>query len=831
MAYHDAKASGPIENVSRRNLLKGAAVLGGLVLSAKLLPGGRAYAAFPSAYGTGGNAMPHGTVNDPRIFVSVAPDGLVTIVAHRSEMGTGVRTSLPMVVADEMGADWDRVKVVQAPGNEEKYGNQDTDGSRSTRHYLVPMRQVGAAARAMLEAAAAKRWGVSVDQVKAGIHEVLRVGSGEKLSFGDLADAAAQLPVPDVGTLKLKDPGEFRYIGKGAIGIVDLHDITTGKAIYGADVRLPGMKYAVIARPPVVGGKLLSFDAKDALAVPGVEQVVEVQGWPWPSKFQPVGGVAVIARNTGAAISGRDALKVTWDGGANAKYDSVAYRADLEAAARQPGEVVRNEGDVEAALKAADKVVVGEYYLPHLAHVSMEPPVATAHVANGKAEIWAPVQSPGGTREDVAKTLNIPVEDVTVHVTLLGGGFGRKSKCDYALEAALLSQKVGAPVRVQWTREDDIRHDFYHTVSVERIEAGLDKAGKVVAWRHRSAAPSIGSTFAANTTHQLSFERGMGLVDLPFEIPNIRCENPEAAAHTRIGWFRSVSNVPRAFATQSMVAELAHATGRDPKDMLLDLIGTARLVDPGKTTKDFWNYGEPFDSYPIDTGRLRRVVELVAEKGEWGRKLPSGHGLGIAAHRSFVSYIATIVEVALDEKGAITIPRVDMAVDCGTYVNPERIRSQMEGAVIMGLSLAKYGEITFKDGKAQQGNFDDYPVLRIDEAPQVTNVHIMPPGDQTPPSGVGEPGVPPVAPALINAIFAATGQRIRALPIGKQMAMLTQQDGQVTRPRSAPQSEQSTSNQAAPDATTKQPTGTTDPSAKVKQMNDDANRKTQIEGK
>ncbi len=775
--------------------------------------------------------MPHGTVNDPRIFVSVASDGTVTIVAHRSEMGTGVRTSLPMVVADEMGADWDRVRVVQAPGDEEKYGNQDTDGSRSTRHYLMPMRQVGAAARTMLEAAAAKRWGVPIEQVKAGTHEVLRIGSGEKLSFGDLAEDAARMPVPDVATLKLKDPSAFRYIAKGEIGIVDLHDITVGKAIYGADVRLPGMKYAVIARPPVVGGKLVSFDAKDALAVPGVEQVVEVQGWPWPSKFQPVGGVAVIARNTGAAITGRNALKVTWDDGANAKYDSVAYRADLEAAARRPGEIVRNEGDVEAAMKGADRVVVGEYYLPHLAHVSMEPPVATARVADGKAEIWAPVQSAGGTREDVAKTLNIPIENVTVHVTLLGGGFGRKSKCDYALEAVLLAAKLGSPVRVQWTREDDVRHDFYHTVSVERIEAGLDKAGKVVAWRHRSVAPSIGSTFAANTTHQLSFEQGMGLVDLPFEIANIRCENPEAAAHTRIGWFRSVSNVPRAFAIQSMVTEIAHATGRDPKDMLLELIGTPRLVDPGKSTKDFWNYGEPFDSYPIDTGRLRRVVELVADKGEWGRKLPPGHGLGIAAHRSFVSYIATIVEVALDEKGAITIPRVDMAIDCGTYVNPERIRSQMEGAVIMGLSLAKYGEITFKDGKAQQGNFDDYPVLRIDESPQVTNVHIMPPGDQTPPSGVGEPGVPPVAPALINAIFAATGQRIRALPIGKQMAMLTQQDGQVTRPRSEPQAEQSTSNKAAPDATIQQTTGTTDPSVKIKQMNDDANRKTQIEGK
>jgi isoquinoline 1-oxidoreductase beta subunit len=621
----------------------------------------------------------------------------------------------------------------------------------------------------MLEAAAAKRWNVPVTQVKAVNHEVIHVGTNQKLSYGELANDAADQPVADVSTLKLKDPKDYRYIGKGRIGIVDLHDITTGKAMYGIDTRLPGLKYAVIARPPVTGGKLVSFDASDALKVSGVEQVIEVQGWPWPSKFQPLGGVAVIARNTGAAIKGRDALKVVWDDGANASYDSVAYRKELEDASRQPGEVVRNNGDVDAAMKSAAKVVVGEYYAPHFAHASMESPVATAHVSDGKAVVWAPVQSPQGTRDDIAKTLGISPDNVTVNVTLLGGGFGRKSKCDFALEAAILSKAVGAPVKVQWTREDDIQHDFLHTVSAERIEAGLDKGGKVIAWRHRSVAPTILSTFVAGAKHQAPFELGMGLVDVPFDIPNIRCENPEAAAYTRIGWFRSVSNIPRAFAVQTMVAELAQATGRDPKDMLLELIGPARIVDIGPSVKDFWDYGEPISSYPIDAGRLRKVVELVAQKGQWGRSLPKGHGLGIAAHRSFVSYVATIVEVAVDAKGKITIPRVDTAIDCGTYVNPERIQSQIEGAAIMGLSLAKYGEITFKNGRVQQKNFDDYKVARIDEGPVVTNVYIMPPGPETPPSGVGEPGVPPFAPALCNAIFAATGKRIRSLPIGKQL--------------------------------------------------------------
>ena len=752
-----------VENVSRRTILKGLGLAGSFVLAAPIM----SRPAF-AAYETGAGKMPHGTVVDPRVFVAIAQDGTVTILAHRSEMGTGVRTSLPLVVAEEMEADWSRVHVQQADGDEVKYGNQDTDGSRSTRHYLMPMRQIGASARTMLEQAAAKRWGVPVSEVKAANHEIVHEASGRKIGFGELAADAAKEPVPAINSLKLKDPKTFRYLGKGTVSIVDLHDITTGKAHYGSDTRLPGMKYAVIARPPVTGGKLKSFDATDAMKVSGVEKVMEVKGWPWPSKFQPLGGVAVIARNTGAAIKGRDALKLVWDDGANGKYDSVAYRTELEEAARKPGLVVRKEGDAEAALKSADKVIVGEYYLPHLAHVSMETPVAVADVKGDKAEIWAPVQSPGGTRDDVAKTLGIPEANVTVNVTLLGGGFGRKSKCDFALEAALLSKELGAPVKVQWTRDDDVRHDFLHTVSVERIEAGLNKDGKVVAWRHRSVAPSIASTFAANTVHQASFELGMGLVDMPFEIANIQCENPEIAAHTRIGWFRSVSNIPRAFAVQSMVGELAHATGRDQKAMLLELIGRPRIVDMA-SVKDLWNYGEPYGSYPIDTARLRNVVELVADKGEWGRSVPKGHGLGIAVHRSFVSYIATIVEVAVDEKGKLTVPRVDTAIDCGTYINPERIQSQIEGTAIMGLSLAKYGEITFKDGKVQQGNFDDFQVIRIDEAPLVTNVDIVPPGPDTPPSGVGEPGLPPFAPALANAIFAATGKRIRNLPIGKQL--------------------------------------------------------------
>ncbi len=697
----------------------------------------------------------------PALWIEIERDGTVKITCHRSEMGQQVWTSMAQIVADELEAEWDKVRIVQAEGHE-RYGDQNTDGSRSVRFNFHRLRVAGAAMRQMLVAAAALYWKLPVDQCSAQGGLVINTHNDDALSYGNLAELAGKLEIPAEADIKLKTPKEWRYINE-EIPSLTVPRIVKGDSTYGIDVKRPGMVYAVVARPPQLFGKIGSVDDAKALAVPGVLETVRLPDPTPPALFQPLGGVAVVARDTWAAIEGRRALEITWRDGPNAGYDSDVFAKQMQATARRSGKVRRSRGDVGKALAAADKRITAEYYAPHLNQSPMEPPSATAEWNGDLLECWACVQDPQSTRDTLAGALGIDKTKIKVTPTWLGGAFGRKSKPDFVLEAALIAREVGKPVKVTWTREDDIQHGYYHSASAQYCEAGLDKNGKCTAWLHRTVFPPISSTFDHTVSEPSDGEMGLGATDLPFAMPNLQIESGNAKGHVRIGWLRSVSNIYHVFAAQSFAAELAHAAGRDQKDYLLELIGAARLVDPNAEGAKYDNYGASLEEYPIDTGRLRTVVEKAAAMARWGRKLPKGRGLGIAVHRSFLSYIATVVEVAVRADGTISIPGVWLAVDAGTVINPRHVRAQMEGGTIYGLSNALYGAITAKNGAVVQDNFPSWRLLRMNEAPREFEVEII--ASNAVPGGVGEPATPPAAPALANAIFAATGHRLRSLPL------------------------------------------------------------------
>jgi len=742
-----------VRKINRRGFLANVFSAGALVLGATVLPV-RSKAAEYGATLNADSAAWH-----PSVYLGIEPDGSVIIVAHRSEMGTGIRTSLPMIVADELEANWKRVKIQQAVGNA-KYGSQDTDGSQSIRGFYEPMRQAGATARAMLESAAASKWGVPAAECKAQNHEVIHTKSAMKAGFGELVALASQQPVPKKGDLKYKTPAEYRYIGK-LVPVVDLDDLVTGRAKYGQDARMPGMVYASIERAPVFGSTLKSLDDSDALKIAGVSQTSKIEPFKPPYAFQALGGVAVIANNTWAAMQGRKKLKIEWTDSPHSAYDSEAYKKELQETVGKPGRVERNVGDVDKAFAGAAKIIEANYYVPHLSHAPMEPPAAVAEFRDGKVEIYSATQNPQAVQDTVAKALGIKPEDVTCHVTLLGGGFGRKSKADFSAEAAILAKQLGKPVKVVWSREDDIHFDYFHSVAAMYLKAAVDEKGRPTAWLGRSAYPPIGSQ--NDVTARYGGLGQQGWADVPFDIPNLRTENGQAEAHVRIGWFRSVGNVFHAFGVHSFVDELAAAAGRDRVEYLLDILGKPRIIELRAPAQQ----NQP-NLFPLDTARTRRVVEMVAEKSQWAnKKSGNGRGFGIAVHRSFLSYVASVVEVEVD-KGNVRVVRVDTVVDAGKVVNVDRVNSQFEGAAVFGISLALMGEITAAGGKIQQSNFHQYPVARINEAPMQTNVTIV--QSDAPPAGVGEPGVPPIAPAICNAIFAATGKRIRELPIRKQLA-------------------------------------------------------------
>ena len=759
----NASESVVVIETGRRGFLKGMLGAGAFVLGVRWMPGEVFAAGVDRSTADAGAAMMKAPLH-PNVYLAIDTDGTVYIIAHRSEMGSGSKTALPRIVADELDADWGRVKIVQAPGDE-KYGDQDTDGSHSVTSFFVPLREAGGTARLMLVRAAAAQWGKPETECRTGLHEVVHTPSGKKLGYGELAAAAAKLEVPKKEEVKLKSRTEWRYIGKDTANY-DLQDMCSGKAVYGQDTQMDGMLYASVAHPPVFGGTVKSVDDKAALAVPGVKQTASIEPFTPPVGYQALGGVAVLAGNTWAAIQGKKRLNVEWVKSPHSDYNSDAYKKELQETARKPGKVVRENGNVDAVFAKGGKIVEAEYYVPLLAHASMEPPAALATFRDGKAEVWAATQNPQGAQDAIAKSLGVKKADVTVHVTLLGGAFGRKSFPDFAIEAAVLAKKTGKPVKVVWSREDDIKFDTYHSVAAMYMKASLDGDGKPQAWLQRTVFPPIGSTFDTKATYSAPDELGLGFTDVPFALANHRVENGPATAHVRIGWLRSVANIYHAFAVHSFADELAHAAGRDPLEYLQQLLGPDRIIPKSELPKDFTNYDSDYQQYPIDTGRFRRVLSLAAEKAGWGKqKSGNGFGMGVAMHRSFLTYVATVVHVQVDDAGHVHIQRVDTALDAGTLVNPEMARQQFEGAAVMGTSLAFYGEITARDGAIEQSNFNDYQVARMKDAPRETHIHIV--QSDAPPAGIGEPGLPPFAPALCNAIFAATGKRARELPLSR----------------------------------------------------------------
>ncbi|MDO6692469.1 molybdopterin-dependent oxidoreductase [Aliiglaciecola sp. 3_MG-2023] len=743
-----------IENVSRRQFLKVSGV-------------GASSFVLASSLGSFAPVWAQQNQNDVELnlFVSIHADNKVDIICHRSEMGQGVRTSIPQVVAEELCAKWDLVSVVQGQANKE-YGSQNTDGSRSIRRFYTTLRQMGASARAMLEQAAADLWKVDVNSVYAEQSYVHHKDSNRKVSFGYIAEAAGKLSPPNPDSLTFKSKKDFKLIGKPVTGI-DSTEIVSGQAEFGQDIRLQSMVYASIERAKVLGAKVTSYDADAAKSVKGVIDTFKMPEQPMPVVFHPMNGVAVIANNTWSALQGRKALNIDWELGDNSQHNTQEYIADLKANIVNKGNPIRVEGDVYSDLDQATDTHSATYSVPYLSQAPMEPSAATAVVKDGKCEIWACTQSPQVTQQNVAQALGIEPENVTVNVTFLGGAFGRKAKPDFSIEAALLAKQLKRPVKVVWSREDDIQQGFYHAVSVLHVAAAMDAKKQVTSWLQRTAFPSISWTFTGTVDEPQTGELSLGFGDVPFNIQNLSCETHKATGHIRIGWMRSVSNIQHSFAIGSFVDELASKAGISTHKMWHQLLGEDRLLNPKTDDFDYQNYGEPLEVFPVDIKRIKKALDLVVEKSGANQPTQENEGWGICVHRSFVSYCAVATKVkVVDNK--VTVLEVHSAIDAGTVVNPDRVRSQQEGSMIFGLSLALLGEISVKDGAVEQSNFHDYQVLRMHQCPKIETYIIE---SDAPPGGVGEPGTPPVAPSLANAIYHASGKRIRDLPIKNHMAV------------------------------------------------------------
>jgi isoquinoline 1-oxidoreductase subunit beta len=696
-----------IENLSRRGFLKGSLFGVSLILGCSSGSDEKATAPLPSFV--------------PNAFLEIDAADQVTLWATRPEMGQGVHTSLPMIVAEELEVEWSAVAFKRAPFDA-RYGGQDVAGSSSVRFSFMPLRQAGAAAREMLIAAAAAAFGAPAEECRAEKGAVIHTPTSRSLRYGELVEAASKLPVPSEP--RLKDPSEFRLIGT-RVKRVDAPAKVDGSAGFGIDTRIPGMLHATVLHCPVFGGTLASVDDAAARKVPGVRHVEKLKA-----------AVAVVADTTWAAMKGRDALTVTWDEGAAATATSAQMREALKAAVTRPAAVAHAEGDAEAALAGAATTLSAAYEVPYLAHAAMEPVNCAADVRADACEVWAPGQFPSVMHVLAAKIAGLPPEAVKVNMTFLGGGFGRRSEQDFLIEAVTLSKAVGAPVKVTWSREEDTKQDFYRAASYHELRAGLDDQGGLAAWTHRVVAPSIFGQRGIPIENNLDPQAVEGAAELPYTIPAVLVDYVMENGVVPVGFWRSVYNSQNAFANECFVDEIAVAAGKDPVELRREILA-----------------GSP---------RLKAVLDLAAEKAGWGSALPAGRGRGVAVHHSFETYVAQVAEVTVSPEGVVKVDRIVCAVDCGIAINPDTIEAQIEGAIVYGLSAALKEEITIDKGRVVESNFYDYDVLRMGEMP-VIEVHLVQSGEA--PGGIGEPGLPPTAPAVANAVFAATGKRIRRLPI------------------------------------------------------------------
>ncbi len=731
--------------LNRRAFLKTSAAGGAALLIGFHLP---AHASSDPA-----QAQEKPPINPLNAWVRITPDNRVTLILAKSEMGQGIMTALPMILAEELYLDWNKVHIEQAPTDPKIY-DLGTGGSGSVAGSWLPLRQAGAAAREMLIAAAAKKWEVGTDTCTAKNGYVVHGHPERSYTYGELAADAALLPIPNFNTVPLKNSRDFSIVGHDTHR-VDTAAKSTGKATFGIDARPAGLLYAVIARCPVFYGKVASFDATKAKAVPGVRDVFQIETSGRGASTN--GGVAVLAENSWAAIQGRKALDVKWDEGPAANESTEELHHQFVTNAAKPGGVVRNDGDADSALASASNKVEAVYELPFAAHACMEPMNCTVHIQSDRAEAWVPTQAPQWAQAVIAEAAKLPPEKVTVHTLLMGGGFGRRYQADFVMEAAQVAKTAGKPVMVLWTREDDMHHDFYRPASYHKFQGALDGSGKLAAWKHFQTSTSIASKWSAEGEKDSGKgEFGTGAT-IPYATPNIRIEYTLAHSSAPRAWWRSVEHSSSGFVVETFVDELAAAAGQDPYEFRLKLIGDPRKL-PQFT-------GGP-DDPPLNTARLKGVLQLAAEKAGWGKPLPDDEGRGIAAFFSFDTYTAAVAEVSLKPRD-LKIKRLVCTVDCGRVVNPNGVRAQVESAAIYALTATLKDSITVERGRVVQSNFNDYHMLRMNEAPPI-EVHLVESDEK--PTGIGEPTVPVIAPALCNAIFNASRTwkkdvRIRRLPI------------------------------------------------------------------